>query len=73
MRLREEAKPFQKSPIEVKIKQGEGSRWNAFLQTINGEEELFPIGYETKEQAEHAAMTKGYWFDKNPSNTTYLS
>lgn len=70
-RLWEEAKPFQTNPIEVKIAQDEDSRWNAYLQTINGEEGLFPIGYETKEQAEHAAMTKGYWFDKNTSSKAY--
>lgn len=69
--LKEAVGPFQTNPIEVKIAQDEDSRWNAYLQTINGEEGLFPIGYETKEQAEHAAMTKGYWFDKNTSSKAY--
>ena len=66
-RLKETVKPFQSNPIEVKIKKDSMGRWNATLQTVNGEaNELFAVGYETKEQAEHAAMMHGYSFAGNP-------
>lgn len=64
-KLKEEVKPFQKSPIEVKIRK-DGDRFHIFLQTIDGEQQLSIQGYETKEQAEHAAMMKGYKYDGNP-------
>lgn len=66
-KLKETVKPFQSNPIEVKIKKDSMGRWNATLQTVNGEaDELFAVGYETKEQAEHAAMMYGYSFAGNP-------
>jgi hypothetical protein len=68
-RLKESVNPFQKSPLEVKIKQTDGS-WHIYLQTVDGEECLTMTGWETKEQAEHAAMMKGYSFDANKSNET---
>jgi len=67
--LKEAVNPFQKSPLEVKIKQTDGS-WHIYLQTVDGEECLTMTGWGTKEQAEHAAMTKGYSFDANKSNET---
>ena len=67
--LKESINPFQKSPLEVKIKQTDGS-WHIYLQTVDGEECLTMTGWGTKEQAEHAAMMKGYSFDANKSNET---
>lgn len=67
--LKEAVNPFQKSPLEVKIKQTDGS-WHIYLQTVDGEECLTMTGWGTKEQAEHAAMMKGYSFDANKSSET---
>jgi hypothetical protein len=67
--LKEAVNPFQKSPLEVKIKQIGGS-WHIYLQTVDGEECLTMSGWDTKENAEHAAMMKGYSFDGNKSNET---
>lgn len=67
--IKEAVNPFQKSPLEVKIKQTDGS-WHIYLQTVDGEECLTMTGWGTKEQAEHAAMMKGYSFDANKSNET---
>lgn len=63
--IKEEVTPFQKSPTEVKIRK-DGDRFHIFLQTIDGEQQLSIQGWETKEQAEHAAMMKGYKYDGNP-------
>ncbi len=63
--MAESVTPFQKSPIEVKIKQNDGA-WHIYLQTVDGEQQLSIQGWETKEQAEHAAMMKGYKYDGNP-------
>jgi hypothetical protein len=68
--LKESVAPFQKSPTQVKIKQEDG-RWHIFLQTVDGEECLTMSGWDTKENAEHAAMMKGYSFDGNKSNETF--
>ena len=54
----------------VKIKKSDG-RWHIYADTIDGEECISPQGYETKEQAEHAAMTKGYSFKGNPYNSEF--
>lgn len=54
----------------VKIKKSDG-RWHIYADTIDGEECISPQGYETKEQAEHAAMMKGYSFKGNPYNSEF--
>lgn len=71
-KLKENVRRFQSNPIEVKIKKDDAGRWNAILQTVDGDgKELFSIGYETKEQAEHAAMMQGLSFPENTSNMAY--
>ena len=59
--VKETVAAFQRSPIQVKVKQDkDDTRWKLFLQTVDGEECLSMMGYETKELANHAALTKGY-------------
>lgn len=62
-------KPFQSSPTRVKIKK-EDKRFYLYLQTVNGEECLTPLGFETKELAAHSALMKGYEVDNytQPTN-----
>lgn len=62
-------KPFQSSPTRVKIKK-EDKRFYLYLQTVNGEECLTPLGFETKELAAHNALMKGYEVDNytQPTN-----
>lgn len=69
MKLKESTNLFSKQ-TNVKIKQ-ENKRWHIYLETVDGDECLTPVGYETKEQAEHAAMMKGYNFKGNPYSKDY--
>jgi hypothetical protein len=68
---KEAVEQFQKLPITVKIKK-QDKRFCLFLQTVDGEECLNPVGYETKELAQHAALTKGFTVDgcEPPTNVT---
>lgn len=54
---------------EVKIKNKDG-KWWICTETDQGEEYLNSVGFDTKEAAEHSALTKGYTFGKVES---YLS
>lgn len=69
MKLKESTNLFSKQ-TNVKIKQ-ENKRWHIYLETVDGDECLTPVGYETKEQAEHAAMMKGYNFKGNSYSEDY--
>lgn len=62
-------KPFEKLPLEVKVKEEDG-RWKLYLQTTEGETCLTPVGFETKELASHAALTKGLTLKGNEPNET---
>lgn len=68
---KEAVEQFQKLPITVKIKK-QDKRFCLFLQTVDGEECLNTVGYETKELAQHAALTKGFTVDgyEPPTNVT---
>lgn len=70
-KYKEAIEKFQKLPITVKVKKHD-KRFCLFLQTVDGEECLDPVGYETKELAQHAALTKGYTVDgyEPPTNVT---
>ena len=70
-KYKEATEKFQKLPITVKVKK-QDKRFCLFLQTVDGEECLDPVGYETKELAQHAALTKGYTVDgyEPPTNVT---
>lgn len=67
--IKENTKPFSKQ-TNVKIKQ-ENNRWHIYLETVDGDDCLTPVGFETKELAEHAAMMKGYNFKGNPYSEDY--
>lgn len=67
--IKENTNPFSKQ-TNVKIKQ-ENKRWHIYLETVDGDECLTPVGFETKELAEHAAMMKGYNFKGNPYSEDY--
>lgn len=70
-KYKEATEKFQKLPITIKIKK-QDKRFCLFLQTVDGEDCLDPVGYETKELAQHAALTKGYTVDgyEPPTNVT---
>lgn len=61
MRKRTLSELLHTKDTEITIKQKDGKWWHC-LKTVDGEEYLNKDGFDSKEQAEHSALTKGYTF-----------